>query len=213
MSNKDPVDEEELDAKRPSRGKRYSLRPVTRESRTKLAALAALEEESDWCDYCFKSSHRHKKYAHLRSNRECATARERSRMHSLNDAFDSLRKAIPKTNYNQEEKPSKIATLRLAIHYIAALSDILGKPIPEPEPKEARRDGESRAKRARLDDTQELNSPSGDSSSNIPTDNESEGSPESFIFEQGLWYLAEQDDDPDSLLNVEETYGLRPLTT
>ena len=46
-------------------------------------------------------------------------------MHKLNRAFEELRKVIPKTSYNREEKLSKIATLRLAIHYISVLSNIL----------------------------------------------------------------------------------------
>lgn len=59
------------------------------------------------------------------SNREGATERERTRMHMLNDAFDSLRKVVPRSNLSEHQKLSKIATLRLAIHYISALSSIL----------------------------------------------------------------------------------------
>ena len=58
-------------------------------------------------------------------NRECATERERTRMHMLNDAFDELRKVVPKSNLSEHQRLSKIATLRLAIHYIAALTSIL----------------------------------------------------------------------------------------
>lgn len=50
-----------------------------------------------------------------------ATVRERTRMHMLNDAFDELRKVVPKTSLGEHQKLSKIATLRLAIQYIAAL--------------------------------------------------------------------------------------------
>ncbi|ESO84788.1 hypothetical protein LOTGIDRAFT_60576, partial [Lottia gigantea] len=53
--------------------------------------------------------------------RDGATERERSRMHLLNDAFDQLRKVVPKSNLSEHQKLSKIATLRLAIHYISAL--------------------------------------------------------------------------------------------
>ena len=53
--------------------------------------------------------------------RICATERERNRMHMLNDAFDELRKVVPKSSLTDHQKLSKIATLRLAIHYIAAL--------------------------------------------------------------------------------------------
>ena len=58
-------------------------------------------------------------------NREGATERERNRMHMLNDAFDELRKVVPRSNLSEHQKLSKIATLRLAIHYISALSSIL----------------------------------------------------------------------------------------
>jgi len=54
-----------------------------------------------------------------------ATVRERNRMHILNDAFDDLRKIVPKTNLSEHQRLSKIATLRLAIHYIGALTKIL----------------------------------------------------------------------------------------
>lgn len=170
--------------------KRYHLRPVSLESRSKLAELAAQEEEDDWCDYCFKSNARHRKYIHLRSNRECATARERSRMHNLNDSFDELRKVIPKTNYSGDEKLSKIATLRLAIHYIGALSRILGKPVDEQESCEKHQDDDEEIQNKKL-----RTSPEGDEhsdpqsspaeSSSLPTDFDSGSSPDSFIFEQG----------------------------
>lgn len=54
-----------------------------------------------------------------------ATERERTRMHMLNDAFDELRKVVPKSNLSEHQKLSKIATLRLAIHYISALASTL----------------------------------------------------------------------------------------
>ncbi|XP_076456040.1 uncharacterized protein LOC143290464 [Babylonia areolata] len=54
-----------------------------------------------------------------------ATERERTRMHMLNDAFDELRQVVPKSNLSEHQKLSKIATLRLAIHYISALSATL----------------------------------------------------------------------------------------
>ena len=50
-----------------------------------------------------------------------ATVRERSRMHVLNEAFDELRKVIPKSNLSEQQRLSKIATLRQAIQYIDAL--------------------------------------------------------------------------------------------
>ncbi len=61
----------------------------------------------------------------LSPNRDGATERERNRMHMLNDAFDELRKVVPKSNLSEHQRLSKIATLRLAIHYISALTSIL----------------------------------------------------------------------------------------
>lgn len=50
-----------------------------------------------------------------------ATVRERTRMHILNDAFDALRKVVPQRKVGDNQKLSKIATLRLAIQYISSL--------------------------------------------------------------------------------------------
>ena len=54
-----------------------------------------------------------------------ATIRERTRMHMLNDAFDELRKVVPRNKVGEHQKLSKIATLRLAIQYISALVSTL----------------------------------------------------------------------------------------
>ena len=51
--------------------------------------------------------------------RVLANARERSRVHTLSAAFDSLRRAIP--CYSVTQKLSKLTILRVAISYIAAL--------------------------------------------------------------------------------------------
>lgn len=53
------------------------------------------------------------------------TIRERNRMHALNEAFDDLRRVVPKANLHDHQRLSKIATLRLAIHYISCLTQIL----------------------------------------------------------------------------------------
>ncbi|KAF7488815.1 Protein dimmed [Sarcoptes scabiei] len=49
--------------------------------------------------------------------------RERMRMHSLNDAFQSLREVIP--HISKERKLSKIETLTLAKNYIVALTEFI----------------------------------------------------------------------------------------
>uniref|UniRef100_A0A3B3SAA2 Neuronal differentiation 4 n=2 Tax=Paramormyrops kingsleyae TaxID=1676925 RepID=A0A3B3SAA2_9TELE len=66
----------------------------------------------------------------FRARRVKANARERSRMHGLNDALDSLRRVMP--CYSKTQKLSKIETLRLARNYIWALSEVLeGGQSPE----------------------------------------------------------------------------------
>ncbi|XP_013794337.1 helix-loop-helix protein delilah-like [Limulus polyphemus] len=58
--------------------------------------------------------------------RRTANARERFRMDKMNQAFEQLRLAIPKFP-SVSSKLTKIKTLQLAVHYIAALSDVLHK--------------------------------------------------------------------------------------
>ena len=65
-----------------------------------------------------------------RERRVEANARERSRVHTISAAFESLRRAVPSYSYNQ--KLSKLAILRIACSYIMALSkladvDLCGK--------------------------------------------------------------------------------------
>ncbi len=57
------------------------------------------------------------------SRRLESNERERMRMHSLNDAFQSLRNSIP--HVHAERKLSKIETLTLARNYIGALSNMV----------------------------------------------------------------------------------------
>ncbi|CAG0880449.1 unnamed protein product [Cyprideis torosa] len=59
--------------------------------------------------------------------RKTANARERDRMKEINDAFDALRKAIPcfPPVFRNSGSLTKITTLRLAINYIKALSELL----------------------------------------------------------------------------------------
>ncbi|XP_054717567.1 neurogenin-1-like [Uloborus diversus] len=60
--------------------------------------------------------------------RKTANARERTRMQELNDAFENLRKVVPqfpRKTGDDNTKLTKITTLKLAVNYIAALSQIL----------------------------------------------------------------------------------------
>lgn len=60
--------------------------------------------------------------------RKTANARERCRMQEINKAFEDLRAAVPNLpggEVDENGKMTKITTLRLAVNYIAALSEIL----------------------------------------------------------------------------------------
>lgn len=59
----------------------------------------------------------------FRARRVKANARERTRMHGLNDALENLRSIMP--CHSKTQKLSKIETLRLARNYICALSEAL----------------------------------------------------------------------------------------
>lgn len=64
-----------------------------------------------------------------RERRVEANARERSRVHTISAAFESLRRAVPSYSYNQ--KLSKLAILRIACSYIMALSKLANVDICE----------------------------------------------------------------------------------
>ena len=65
------------------------------------------------------------------AQRRAANVRERKRMFSLNEAFDQLREIVPIFAY--EKKLSRIETLRLAIVYIAFMTELVisGKTVEE----------------------------------------------------------------------------------
>ncbi|KAF7283666.1 hypothetical protein GWI33_023236 [Rhynchophorus ferrugineus] len=58
-----------------------------------------------------------------RERRIEANARERTRVHTISAAFDTLRRAIPSYSHNQ--KLSKLSVLRIACSYIMTLSSIV----------------------------------------------------------------------------------------
>lgn len=69
--------------------------------------------------------------------RKTANARERTRMREINSAFENLRKCVPLSisdgtpTPTNNEKLTKITTLRLAMKYIRTLSEVLKSPIGE----------------------------------------------------------------------------------
>lgn len=64
-----------------------------------------------------------------RERRIEANARERTRVHTISAAFDTLRKSIPSYSHNQ--KLSKLSVLRIACSYIMTLSSIVNSDKPE----------------------------------------------------------------------------------
>ncbi|XP_026472912.1 putative uncharacterized protein DDB_G0274435 isoform X2 [Ctenocephalides felis] len=66
-----------------------------------------------------------------RERRIEANARERTRVHTISAAFDTLRKAIPAYSHNQ--KLSKLSVLRIACSYIMTLSRISGTTLDSTE--------------------------------------------------------------------------------
>lgn len=59
----------------------------------------------------------------MKKRRLAANARERRRMNSLNDAYESLRKVLP--NFGPDKKFSKYETLEMAKHYMDTLLGML----------------------------------------------------------------------------------------
>lgn len=74
----------------------------------------------------FDFSRKLKKPVKRVEQRRAANMRERRRMRSINDAFDTLRTCIP-NQVNGDRRLSKVDTLRLAIRYIGYLGDLLEK--------------------------------------------------------------------------------------
>ncbi|XP_037086100.1 neurogenic differentiation factor 1-like [Pollicipes pollicipes] len=59
----------------------------------------------------------------VKKRRTAANARERRRMHGLNDAFERLREVVP--CLGSDKKLSKFETLQMAQTYISALQELL----------------------------------------------------------------------------------------
>lgn len=64
-----------------------------------------------------------------RERRIEANARERTRVHTISAAFDTLRQTIP--SYSNSQKLSKLSILRIACSYIVALSRVSGDDYSE----------------------------------------------------------------------------------
>lgn len=108
-------------------GDKYSLRPRSVKRRSNLS--------DDFEETVITSKSRNSKNPKAKCKppplskyrRKTANARERSRMKEINQAFETLRRVVPQLSATQQqnEKLTKITTLRLAMKYIAALSAAL----------------------------------------------------------------------------------------
>ncbi|KAG5868823.1 hypothetical protein JTB14_027483 [Gonioctena quinquepunctata] len=107
-------------------GDKYSLRPRSLRRNT-------LRDDSE--DTLVRNKSRNKKPKQKpaplsKYRRKTANARERGRMREINEAFETLRKVVPQISASKEqnEKLTKITTLRLAMKYISTLSAALTDP-------------------------------------------------------------------------------------
>lgn len=79
-----------------------------------------------------QQQHQQRNYKNMtRERRIEANARERTRVHTISAAFDTLRRAIPAYSHNQ--KLSKLSVLRIACSYIMTLSRISGTTLDSTE--------------------------------------------------------------------------------
>ncbi|KAK9686536.1 Helix-loop-helix DNA-binding domain [Popillia japonica] len=130
------------DSDKSTRGDKYSLRPrsVRRrnnsnlEENQKCSTTTGNTSNNNSSGSKTKSPKPKQKPAPLsKYRRKTANARERSRMREINQAFETLRKAVPQmynSHSGSNEKLTKITTLRLAMKYISSLSAVLSGSEP-----------------------------------------------------------------------------------
>jgi len=120
-------------------GEKYSLRPRSFQRRSATEVTSTRRSARKSGSFGSESATRPKPKPPPLSKyrRKTANARERDRMREINAAFETLRRAVPhissSSHRNQHdnsgsEKLTKITTLRLAMKYIAALSQALQQP-------------------------------------------------------------------------------------
>lgn len=122
-----------VDSNNNSAAGKYSLRP--RSEPKKNAEDCGEDDMVDLllCKPKTRKTYRQRSQPLSKYRRRSANARERSRMREINEAFETLRRMVSWGCENQDEKTTKISTLRLAMGYIAALSDALRSTKPEAE--------------------------------------------------------------------------------
>ncbi|CAF1208719.1 unnamed protein product [Rotaria sordida] len=97
---------------------------------TNLSINSSIHNQSITTNRNVKTKPKRRRIASI-AQRRAANVRERRRMFSLNEAFDQLREIVPIFAY--EKKLSRIETLRLAIIYIAFMTELVlsGKTVDE----------------------------------------------------------------------------------
>lgn len=92
---------------------------------TTLASVTAVTEDAAIMATAVTSTTTTTRYSKnmSRARRIEANARERSRVHTISAAFDTLRTTIP--SYSKNQKLSKLSTIRIASAYILTLSRLL----------------------------------------------------------------------------------------
>ncbi|XP_028149573.2 twist-related protein-like [Diabrotica virgifera virgifera] len=100
----------------------YSLRPRSRKRKHIF-----LEDNDTFINSLQSNKSKSKAPPLSKYRRKNANARERTRMKEINAAFEMLRKAVPHMTQQeqQNEKLTKITTLKLAMKYISTLSELL----------------------------------------------------------------------------------------
>ncbi|XP_066145040.1 helix-loop-helix protein delilah-like [Euwallacea fornicatus] len=121
------------------KGEKYALRPRSIRRKNVLPSdfeeIPLIHSKSKGGSAVGKAS-KSKSAPLSKYRRKTANARERCRMKEINTAFEALRKVVPQITPNQQqnEKLTKITTLRLAMKYISALSAALsGSPAELPQ--------------------------------------------------------------------------------
>lgn len=126
-----------VDSNNNSAAGKYSLRP---RSESKKSAEDCVEDDAmnlQLCKQKTRKTYRQRSQPLSKYRRRSANARERSRMREINEAFETLRRMVSWGCENQDEKTTKISTLRLAMGYIAALSDALRSPKSQTDSDES----------------------------------------------------------------------------
>ncbi|XP_063237521.1 helix-loop-helix protein delilah-like [Bacillus rossius redtenbacheri] len=131
-NNDDGFGADEEGARAGRKGEKYSLRPRSLQKRFEVEQKTRVVEKSTTRRSISGGGGggrpKQKPPPLSKYRRKTANARERDRMREINAAFESLRRAVPHSPADacpQGEKLTKIATLRLAMRYISALSQAL----------------------------------------------------------------------------------------